>query len=196
MGTLADRARELGADVCAAIDRLAVPVFVLDADGILVYVNDAFVARLGDQRGKHFTRLFASESVLRAREAFARKMIGVDVATDYEYVVFDRNGAPVRAEVNSVALEAAGHVAGIFGLVEVRDLRRPIVEHRAVRLTPRQAETLRHLAAGCTTDQMAERMGIGVPTVRNHVRDLLRKLDAHSRLEAVARAHELGLIGA
>jgi DNA-binding NarL/FixJ family response regulator len=31
-------------------------------------------------------------------------------------------------------------------------------------------------------------------TVRNHVRNILRELRAHSRLEAVARAHELGLL--
>jgi DNA-binding CsgD family transcriptional regulator len=33
-------------------------------------------------------------------------------------------------------------------------------------------------------------------TVRNHVRHVLRELGAHSRLEAVARAHELGLLSA
>jgi DNA-binding NarL/FixJ family response regulator len=32
-------------------------------------------------------------------------------------------------------------------------------------------------------------------TVRNHVRHILLRLGAHSRLEAVARAHELGLLG-
>jgi DNA-binding NarL/FixJ family response regulator len=31
-------------------------------------------------------------------------------------------------------------------------------------------------------------------TVRNHVRNILRELGAHSRLMAVARAHELGLL--
>ena len=31
-------------------------------------------------------------------------------------------------------------------------------------------------------------------TVRNHVPHILRELGAHSRLEAVARAHELGLL--
>jgi DNA-binding CsgD family transcriptional regulator len=31
-------------------------------------------------------------------------------------------------------------------------------------------------------------------TVRNHVRNVLREFGAHLRLEAVARAHELGLL--
>jgi DNA-binding CsgD family transcriptional regulator len=31
--------------------------------------------------------------------------------------------------------------------------------------------------------------------VRTHVRDIYRKLDAHSRSEAVARARDLGLLG-
>jgi LuxR family transcriptional regulator, regulator of acetate metabolism len=53
---------------------------------------------------------------------------------------------------------------------------------------------LRHLAAGCSTRQMAERMGLSVETVRNHIRAVLRKLGAHSRLEAVANARKLGLL--
>ena len=55
-------------------------------------------------------------------------------------------------------------------------------------LTARQAEVLRHLAAGCSTAQMAQLMGINVETVRNHIRLLLRALGVHSRLEAVAVA--------
>jgi DNA-binding CsgD family transcriptional regulator len=37
-------------------------------------------------------------------------------------------------------------------------------------------------------------MGIAYDTARNHIRGLLRALNVHSRLQAVARARELGLI--
>jgi DNA-binding NarL/FixJ family response regulator len=37
-------------------------------------------------------------------------------------------------------------------------------------------------------------MGLSVETVRNHIRAVLRKLSAHSRLEAVANARKLGLL--
>jgi DNA-binding CsgD family transcriptional regulator len=37
-------------------------------------------------------------------------------------------------------------------------------------------------------------MGIGYVTVRSHLRNLSSKLDAHSKVEILARAAELGLI--
>jgi DNA-binding CsgD family transcriptional regulator len=40
----------------------------------------------------------------------------------------------------------------------------------------------------------AERLGIGVYTVKDHVKNLLGKLGAHSRMEAVTQARRLGLI--
>jgi DNA-binding NarL/FixJ family response regulator len=50
------------------------------------------------------------------------------------------------------------------------------------------------LGAGLTTQQMAERTGLSIETVRNHVRAVLRALGAQSRLEAVLLAHRNGLL--
>jgi DNA-binding CsgD family transcriptional regulator len=41
---------------------------------------------------------------------------------------------------------------------------------------------------------MAQQMGIAKETVRNHVRRVLSGLDARSRLEAVAKARQVGLL--
>jgi predicted ATPase/DNA-binding NarL/FixJ family response regulator len=61
-------------------------------------------------------------------------------------------------------------------------------------LTGREREVLRLLAAGLDNRHIAARMGIGYVTVRSHLRNLSSKLDAHSRLEILARAAELGLM--
>jgi DNA-binding CsgD family transcriptional regulator len=53
---------------------------------------------------------------------------------------------------------------------------------------------LRHLAVGASTEQIARELNISVETVRNHIRAVLRKLGARSRLEAVAKARSQGLI--
>jgi DNA-binding NarL/FixJ family response regulator len=45
---------------------------------------------------------------------------------------------------------------------------------------------LRLLEHGRSTDQIAEELHLSIETVRNHIRRLLRALDVHSRLEAVA----------
>jgi DNA-binding NarL/FixJ family response regulator len=62
------------------------------------------------------------------------------------------------------------------------------------RLTPREKELLTLVADGLDNWAIAERLGIRYATVRGHLRNLLGKLDAHSKLEAVVRASELGLI--
>jgi DNA-binding NarL/FixJ family response regulator len=61
-------------------------------------------------------------------------------------------------------------------------------------LTPRQAEVLRYLAHGSSTDQIASELRLSKETVRNHIRALLKKLGAHTRLEAVAKARAAGLV--
>lgn len=61
-------------------------------------------------------------------------------------------------------------------------------------LTGREREVLRQLAAGLDNRQIAKRMEIGYVTVRSHLRNLSSKLDAHSKVEILARAAELGLI--
>lgn len=62
------------------------------------------------------------------------------------------------------------------------------------RLTPREHEVLRLLATGLDNRGIAARLGIGYVTVRSHLRSLSSKLGAHSKLEVLARAAELGLI--
>ena len=60
-------------------------------------------------------------------------------------------------------------------------------------LTRREREVLQYLSDGHTTQEIATQLSISVRTVRNHVEHILHKLDAHSRLEAVAVSRRLGL---
>ena len=55
-------------------------------------------------------------------------------------------------------------------------------------------DVLRHLAQGHSTAVIAEKLGIATETVRNHVRAIIARLGAHTRLEAVMRAHQLGIL--
>jgi two-component system nitrate/nitrite response regulator NarL len=61
-------------------------------------------------------------------------------------------------------------------------------------LTPRERDVLALLAQGCDSKTIATRLGLSVHTARDHVQSVLEKLDAHSRIEAVVRAGELGLV--
>jgi two-component system, NarL family, nitrate/nitrite response regulator NarL len=61
-------------------------------------------------------------------------------------------------------------------------------------LTAREREVLRLMSEGLDNAEVAKRLGIRYGTVRSHVRNLIAKLNAHSRMEAVVRAAELGLV--
>jgi DNA-binding CsgD family transcriptional regulator len=60
--------------------------------------------------------------------------------------------------------------------------------HPAPRLTPRENELLRLLAAGHTNSQIARRLGISEGTVRTHLENIYAKLGVSSRTAAVTRA--------
>jgi DNA-binding NarL/FixJ family response regulator len=62
------------------------------------------------------------------------------------------------------------------------------------RLTTREIDVLRLLAVGRTTPAIAAELFLSTHTVRNHVSNILSKLDAHSKLEAVAVAVRDGVI--
>ena len=62
-------------------------------------------------------------------------------------------------------------------------------------LTPRETEVLRRMAAGQDTRRMASEMNVTVSTLRTYVKNILAKLGAHSRLEAVTIASRAGLPG-
>jgi DNA-binding NarL/FixJ family response regulator len=61
-------------------------------------------------------------------------------------------------------------------------------------LTRRELEVLALLADGCSSPVIAARLVISLHTARGHVKSVLRKLGAHSQLEAVAAATRMGVL--
>jgi DNA-binding NarL/FixJ family response regulator len=72
--------------------------------------------------------------------------------------------------------------------------KRRSIEAQLERLTPREKEVLRLMAEGHPSRSIAEELGISYTTVRTHIRSLGSKLAVHSKLEAIVKARELGLI--
>jgi DNA-binding NarL/FixJ family response regulator len=64
----------------------------------------------------------------------------------------------------------------------------------AIRLSSREWQVLHLLAEGCSNRTIARRLELSEATVKGHVSNLLDKLDASSRLQAVVRASAAGLI--
>jgi DNA-binding CsgD family transcriptional regulator len=61
-------------------------------------------------------------------------------------------------------------------------------------LTPRQLEVLKLLAQGKSVREIGKELYLSEATVRNHVRSLLQALGAHSQLEVLAKAREMGFL--
>jgi PAS domain S-box-containing protein len=182
--------KALDADVEEALEHLNVPSYVLDATGIIRWLNPAARRLVGDCRGRQFTSVLAPEDRRRGRDVFAQKVVGNKVATDTTGVVIGLRGERLDCEVSAVRLTRGGHVIGVFGQVPHWSLETP-AESPHPHLTPRQTEVLRLLEHGRSTTQIARDLHLSQETVRNHVRHLLRALGVNSRLEAVAVARRL-----
>lgn len=65
---------------------------------------------------------------------------------------------------------------------------------RARKLTAREVEVIGMLAAGHTTPEIASRLHISTVTARNHIQNILEKLELHSKAELVAFAFRKRLL--
>jgi DNA-binding CsgD family transcriptional regulator len=70
----------------------------------------------------------------------------------------------------------------------------PVSLPKAPPLTDREKEILRWVAAGLQNKEIAHKLGISLATVRNHIHNILEKLDVHSKLEAVSLAFRQGWV--
>ncbi len=181
----------IGGDVHQALETVNVPSYMIDPTGVIRWVNPAARRLVGDVRGRQFTSVVAPEETRRAREAFAKKLAGMERVTDAKVVLVDPVGVRVSVEISSVPLVEGHRIVGVFG--QVAAVHEEPAHPPPLHLTPRQVEVLRLLQRGATTDQIAEELHLSVETVRNHIRNLLRALGVHTRLEAVAVARHEGL---
>jgi DNA-binding NarL/FixJ family response regulator len=106
-----------------------------------------------------------------------------------------------RAIVDAVLRAAAGEMlipaATLAEVIRAKTAQARVLAERGRdldRFTARELEILALMAAGLDNTAIGRELKIGVNTVRWHVQRMLEKLDAHSKLEAVARATELGLL--
>jgi LuxR family maltose regulon positive regulatory protein len=79
--------------------------------------------------------------------------------------------------------------------LEIADCRLPDDQSTMIEpLSAREREVLRLLANGMDNAQIARTLAVAVSTVKAHTNHIFGKLGVHSRLEAVLRAQELGLL--
>ena len=129
------------------------------------------------------------ESVLEFIEAGAAAYLlrSASPAQLIEALHFLREG-----QVRSSPRIAAAVLARIAVLEKER--RVPTAPPSREPLTARELETLVLLARGLRNKEIAQSLHITVQTVKNHVHNILEKLQVHRRRDAVRLAYEMGLL--
>jgi DNA-binding NarL/FixJ family response regulator len=105
------------------------------------------------------------------------------------YVLKGTSGTEVAAAVRAAA-KGESRLAGDVAAQLLRAFRSP----RAERLTEREREILRLVAGGLANKAIAARLQISERTVKYHVTEILARLGADNRAQAVAIATQRGLL--
>jgi len=115
------------------------------------------------------------------------------------YLLKDAEIGQVEAAIHSVCRGGAPISPAVAShlLARVREDRPPPTAPPAtgdVKLTARELAVLEALGAGWSFKETAQRHGVSVHTVGDHVKAIYRKLAVNSRSEAVYKAVQTGLI--
>jgi len=162
-----EKYRELRPDL--VLMDLSMPVM----DGL--EATQAILEEFSDARIIVLTTYAGDEDVHRALDAGAvgyvlKDMLVADILKVIRSVIAGRRGIPP-----AVAATLAQHTPRIA-------------------LTPRETEVISLIATGLTNGEIAQRIGRTEETVKVHVKNILRKLNAQDRTEAVTNAVRRGFI--
>jgi DNA-binding NarL/FixJ family response regulator len=106
----------------------------------------------------------------------------------------DQLVAAVRRAGEGEILLQPGELSALLGRQREQQRREAEQQRVVASLTGREREILRFMAQGLDNRAIAEHLHLALTTVRWYVQVILEKLEVHSKLGAVARAAELGLI--
>lgn len=102
----------------------------------------------------------------------------------------------IRALVAGEALCSPKIIALLFSqIADEAHARNRVQRSDLPRLTSREREILALIEERCSNKEIAVRLEIEIQTVKNHVHNILEKLQLHSRREAASYARERGMLG-
>ena len=155
-------------------------------DGTGADATRAIKARWPTARVVMLTAIVDDETVLESIQAGADGYLTKDRAVEDVVAVVRDAAAGETLLPRSVIMGIAQRVA----MARDHPPERPTIET----LTARELEVLRALADGLATPEICERLDISRNTLRTHVQNIMTKLHAHSKLEAVTVALRLRII--
>ncbi|WP_309122623.1 response regulator transcription factor [Paenibacillus sp.] len=109
-------------------------------------------------------------------------------------------GSDKQVLLRAIAAVASGEA--IFGAAIARKLalyfdsmkatKKPMLEEAFPSLTEREQDILELICSGLPNEEIARRINVSIKTVRNHVSNVLNKLQAEDRAQAIALVKEAG----
>ena len=198
----------------AALAELRARIALLDRTGVIVWTNSSWSRLRQSQTGDTLAAAALGVNyiaVCRRSHHPASAVIaeGVHVVVErtgsFFELEYEALGAQGRRTKISITPAPAGHDGAVvmqvdsYGPAQASPTRvtapaAATVPSAAEALTGREREVLALMARGLDNQAIASELGIGYATVRAHVRSLMAKLEARSRLEAVVRAVQLDLV--
>ncbi len=195
----------------AALERAADGAFVIDPDGRIVLWNRAAERMLGyaarEVIGRPCCEVFVGYddhgNRLCYRGCHVATLVGMgDPVQSFDMKTRSKGGRAIWINVSTLVVPGRGAggrlTVHLFrDTTATKELLTLVRDHLSApaapstpngALTRREIEILDLVATGVRTRVIAERLHVSPATVRNHVQNILGKLGAHSRLEAVAWA--------
>jgi LuxR family maltose regulon positive regulatory protein len=173
-----------------AIDLLVLQARALQGQGKISEALNVLHRALSRAEPEGYIRVFLDEGTPMAEllRLAARNGIAVDYVRGL-LAAFDRE--PPRSQVS-------GFKSAITPAPNLKpETLKPVTpppETLFEPLSERELEVLHLIAGGLSNREIAGRLTIAVGTAKRHVSNIYAKLDVHSRVQAVARAQELGLL--
>ena len=183
-------------------DVLLVDLGLPDGSGIAL-IREA-MARFPDSDAMVVTVFGDEQHVIAAIEAGATGYLlkdsdAADVAEQIR--VLRRGGSPISPVIARRLLTrfapAAGSMAGLGGAPRQHGAASALgglPDDEAVTLSPQERQVLTLSAKGYSYDEIAGLMGVSRHTVTTYVKRSYRKLQVHSKTEAVYEARRLGIV--
>jgi DNA-binding NarL/FixJ family response regulator len=106
-------------------------------------------------------------------------------------------GSPRESLIATITAAAVGESpspAGELRRIATMMSTRQAIDDEDVPLTQRETQVLRHVALGLSNKEIAKSLEISVETVKEHVQNLMRKIDVRDRTQAAVWAVRKGLV--
>ena len=112
----------------------------------------------------------------------------------HDYLLKTASRADLIAAVTGAATGAPPTRTGELRRMASSIANRELPAHTAVPLTPRETQVLRLVAMGLSNREIADALEISIETVKEHVQNLLRKVELGDRTQAAVWALRNGLV--